>query len=104
MNMRNKYESNECEACGKNEEKQEHVLNCEMISNMHEEYEKEKIQKNGSVKENIKVAKLFIKNMKIIENLRKIFEKNNQKMILITQLGPSDQKLFIFCVCSRFIY
>ena len=74
--MKNKYESNECEACGKNEETQEHVLNCEIILNMHEDYEKsekeeyEKIE-NGSVKEKIKVAKLFIKNMKIIENFRR---------------------------------
>ena len=71
MNMKNKYESNEWEACGENEETQEHFLNCEIILSMHEEYEKsekeeyEKIE-NGSVKEKIKVAKLFIKNMKNI--------------------------------------
>ena len=67
---------------------------------MHEEYEKsekeeyEKIE-NGSVKEKIKVAKLFMKNIKIIEKLRrrKKPDMNNQKMMLITQLGPSDQKL-----------
>ena len=76
MNMKNKYESNECEACGENEETQEHVLNCEIILSMHEEYEKsekeeyEKIE-NGSVKEKIKVAKLFMKNIKIIEKLRR---------------------------------
>ena len=58
MNMKNKYESNECEACGKNEETQEHVLLCEIILNMHEDYEKsekedyEKIE-NGSVKEKL---------------------------------------------------
>ena len=60
----------------KNEETQEHVLNCEIILSMHEEYEKsekegyEKIE-NRSVKEKIKVAKLFMKNIKIIEKLRR---------------------------------
>ena len=76
MNQKNRYESYECEVCGLADESQEHVLNCEVIREMHNEWDKSEIPSynkltDGSIKEKILISKMFSKNMKIIENLRK---------------------------------
>ena len=58
------------------DENQEHVLNCKTILSMHKQEEEsetpvyEKLF-NGSVKEQVQIAKLFTQNMKIIENMRR---------------------------------
>ena len=76
VNFKNKYETYECEACEIAEETQEHILQCEKILNNHKESEPnenieyEKVM-NGNVKEQLTIAKLFMKNMEIIEKIRK---------------------------------
>ena len=76
MNQKNRYDNYECEVCGEYDENQEHVLNCKKILSMHKEEEEietpvyEKLF-NGSVKEQMQIVKLFSKNMKIIENMRR---------------------------------
>ena len=76
MNQKNRYENYECEVCGQFDENQEHVLTCKTILNMHkqeEESETPEYEKlfNGSVKEQVQITKLFTKNMKIIEDIRR---------------------------------
>ena len=76
INQKNRYESYECEVCGLADESQEHVLNCEVIREMHNEWDNSEIPSynkltDGSIKEKILISKMFSKNMKIIENLRK---------------------------------
>jgi hypothetical protein len=76
VNQKNRYETYECEACEIADESQEHILKCEVILKMQKESEPfkkleyEKIM-NGNVQEQLTIAKLFKKNMEIIENLRK---------------------------------
>ena len=76
MNQKNRYENYECEVCGQFDENQEHALNCKTILSMNKQEEScetpeyEKVY-NGSVKEQVQIAKLFTKNLKIIENMRR---------------------------------
>ena len=76
VNQKYKYESYECEACGLSDESQEHVLNCTVMIEMHDEYDMkeilpyEKIMEEN-VEEQAKICKLFIRNMKILQNLKK---------------------------------
>jgi hypothetical protein len=77
VNMKNNFESYECEACEHEEESQDHVLECKEISRMEEKDEEmenlpayEKIM-NGNVKEKLCIAKVFSKRFKIIESLRR---------------------------------
>ena len=83
MNQRNRYENHECEVCGKFNESQEHVLNCKEIVNMHEESEIPQYERifDGSVMEQVKISKLFNKNLKIIEAIRR------KKQVKNTQHG-----------------
>ena len=76
INQKNRYDTYECEACEIADESQEHILKCEIILEMqkeskpYENLEYERIM-NGNVKEQLIIAKLFKKNMEIVENLRK---------------------------------
>ena len=80
MNQRNRYENHECEVCGIFDESQEHVLNCKEILEMNEESDISEIPEynrifDGTVMEQVKISKIFSKNMKVIENIR----RNNNK-------------------------
>ena len=80
MNQRNRYENHECEVSGIFDESQEHVLNCKEILEMNEESDISEIPEynrifDGTVMEQVKISKIFSKNMKVIENIR----RNNNK-------------------------
>ena len=69
-------DSYECEACGQTDESQEHVTNCNVILEMHNEWKPSEIPKyekimNGNLKEQVMICKIFSKNVKIIERLRR---------------------------------
>ena len=106
MNQRNRYENHECEVCGIFDESQEHVLNCKEILEMNEESDISEIPEynrifDGTVMEQVKISKIFSKNMKVIENIR----RNNNKWrlyIMRTHQGPGDKQFL--CVCSSYIY
>ena len=76
MYQQNKYENHECEACGETNETQEHILNCTEILNIQNDGEKSEFPRyekiaNGSVKDQIEIAKSFMKQIKVIEKLRR---------------------------------
>ena len=76
INQKNRYDSYECEACGQTDESQEHVTNCNVILEMHNEWKPSEIPKyekimNGNLKEQVMICKIFSKNVKIIERLRR---------------------------------
>ena len=80
MNQRNRYENHEWDVCGIFEENQEHVLNCKEILKKNEESDLSEIPEyerifDGTVTEQVKIAKLFSKNMKVIEDIRKQINK-----------------------------
>ena len=76
LNQRNRYENYECEACKLEDETQDHIMVCKTIIQMQNDENKcelpeyEKVM-NGNVREQMMIAKIFNKKMKIIENLRK---------------------------------
>ena len=75
MNQKNKYESYECKACDNAEESQEHVLVCQTILQIQNDDENEipayeKIE-NGSIREKVKIANQFTKNIKTLDKIRK---------------------------------
>jgi hypothetical protein len=78
VDMKNNYESYECEACDYEEESQEHVLQCKEITRILKEdneeiknlYEYEKIM-NGNLKEKAWIAKTFYERFKVIESIRR---------------------------------
>ena len=95
INQKNRYESYECEVCGLADESQEHVINCEVIREMHNEWDKSEIPSynkltDGSIKEKILISKMFSKNMKIIEQF--FFKQKIMRLMTgePTQEGPSD--------------
>ena len=51
---------------------------------------------NGTVKEKLKVAKLFQENFKILENIK----KSMWRTFAQTHMGPSDQLLVMSAVFS----
>ena len=64
-NMKNRYESLECEACKLAEETQEHILECEILNKKEDNqiYNYEKMN-NGTVTEKLDIAKKFYENHK----------------------------------------
>ena len=72
-NFKGIYDTFECDACGKFEEDQEHILKCQILKNMNKEYEEipeyEKLF-IGSVKDQLIIAKVFKENMKILESIK----------------------------------
>ena len=70
-NLKRAFNNTECDACGKAEETQEHIVKCNDLNedNM-ENYDYEKL-KVGTVSEQLKIAKKFEENFKKLENLRK---------------------------------
>ena len=73
MNQKNRYE---CGGCGKEDESQDHVLNCQVLIEMNEDLKIREIPlyekvNEGNVKEQQIICKIFSKNMKILHDLRK---------------------------------
>ena len=67
MNQKNRYDSYECEACGLTDESQEHVTNCNVLLEMHNEWKPSEIPKyekimNGNLKEQVMICNIFSKN------------------------------------------
>ena len=80
MNQRNRYENHECEVCGLFDETQEHISNCKEIIKMNEESGISEISDynrilDGTVMEQVEISKLFNKNMKVIEGIRRKLKK-----------------------------
>ena len=72
--MKERYETYECDACGQNDESQEHVLRCTKLSIMNKEnnaiLEYDKIL-NGKVMEQIiTIAKIFQQNISVLEKIK----------------------------------
>ena len=75
MNMKGLYDMFECEACGKEDESQKHVLECDEILKLNKEYNKMEIPEyekllSGNVQDQLKISKIFNSNMKIMETLK----------------------------------
>ena len=72
VNLKGKYDTLECDACGKEEETQEHILVCEELNKDkdNQEFNYENLF-NGTVTEQVKIAKRFEGNLKILENIKK---------------------------------
>ena len=72
VNMKGKYDSLECTACGKSEESQENILDCAVL-NEDKSLENCKYDKifNGTVSDKLKVARRFKENFDILENMKK---------------------------------
>ena len=75
MNMKGKYDSHECTACGDENESQEHVIKCNVILQMNTDYDMEVPEYeellHGNVAQQSKISKLFNSNMKILQKLKK---------------------------------
>ena len=71
--MKERYETYECDACGQNDESQEHVLRCTKLLIMNKEnnaiLEYDKIL-NGKVMEQITIAKIFQHNISVLEKIK----------------------------------
>ena len=73
LNFRGKFENFECRACNKEEESQKHIMECKIINknkNIENIPNYEKIFETN-VREQVKIAKKFIENMKIRKTLGK---------------------------------
>ena len=72
INMKGLFDTFECRACEINEESQEHIINCEVLRGMNKydievpDYGKLFI---GTVKDQLKISKIFKQNMKILEDM-----------------------------------
>ena len=80
INMKGKYDDHGCIACNKENESQEHILQCNEILQMNKEYEINEIPKyeklqNGDVSDQLLISKIFTSNMKVIEKLKKLNDK-----------------------------
>ena len=70
--MKGLFDTFECRACEINEESQEHIINCEVLRGMNKydievpDYGKLFI---GTVKDQLKISKIFKQNMKILEDM-----------------------------------
>ena len=74
-NYKGIYDDYGCSACGKAEESQSHILECEELQSRNEEiYKSLKFENifDGNVKEQLKIARIFKQNMKIKEEMEKI--------------------------------
>ena len=72
VNLKGKYDLLECDACGKEEETQEHILLCTEINTNGkiDEYKYEKLF-YGTVFEKLKIARRFKENFEILEKIKK---------------------------------
>ena len=74
-NMKGKYDSYECSACGEENENQEHVIKCNVLLQMNSEYDMNvrdyKHILNGNVAQQIQISRLFKSNMKILQKFKK---------------------------------
>ena len=73
VNLKGKYDNLDCEACGIEEENQQHILVCKELNkdrNVEEMINYEKLF-NGSVSEKLKVARRFKENFQIMESIKK---------------------------------
>ena len=72
INLRRKYDEMECEACGLEEESQQHIMECTELNKSKKEQEELKYEKllNGEVLDKVKLARRFKENMIILERLK----------------------------------
>ena len=72
VNLKGKYDTLECSACGIEEENQQHVICCKEINEKRsmENIKYENIF-NGTVEEKLKIAKVFKENFDKLENMKK---------------------------------
>ena len=72
INMRGKYDNLECEACGLEEETQQHIIKCGVLNRNKDD---ENIQYgrllNGTVREQLKIAYKFKENNDVLEAMKK---------------------------------
>ena len=69
-NLKKAFDNIECDACGEDEETQEHVIKCnELNKNDEKKYEYERLN-NGTVSEKLEIAKKFKNNYEKLEKLR----------------------------------
>ena len=83
MNMKSAYDSYECKVCEKDDETQQHVYECKEIwkikgKNIENIPQYEKI-KNGSVSEQVEVARIFKENLNVHENFKYKEELKSQE-------------------------
>ena len=93
MNMKQLYNSYECRACYREYENDKHVLECTILLKMNKEYEDVKVPEyeklyKGNPKEQLEISRMFMSNMKILENIK----EENQNLSNI--LDPCDQSYF----------
>ena len=75
VNQKWKYDTYECDGCEKDEETQEHLIHCKVISEMqkssneNDEILYENVM-NGKVEEQVKIAKQFMMKLEILEKIR----------------------------------
>jgi hypothetical protein len=71
VNLKGKYDSLECGACGFEEENQQHILNCkELNRNKNAQEFKYENLLNGTVIEKLKIAQIFKANFESLENIK----------------------------------
>ena len=72
VNLRGKYDNLECEACGLEEETQQHIIECKEL-NRNKEEQKFKYENllNGTVLEKVKIATRFKENFEMLERRKK---------------------------------
>ena len=76
VNMKGKYDSYECTACGNEDESQEHVIQCNKLLQMNTDYNMEEIPDykellHGNVDQKYTISKIFKSNMKILQKIKK---------------------------------
>ena len=76
INMKGLYDTHECRACGYESENQKHIYECKILLKNNEEYEENKYPNyeelfSKNVKDQLLIAKLFSKNMKILDEIIK---------------------------------
>ena len=72
-NMKENYDTYECDACGLSDESQDHILRCTKLLPMnHENHEIPEYDKllNGKVMEQITIARIFKQNMSVLEKMK----------------------------------
>ena len=72
VNLKGKYDTLECDACGMEEETQQHILVCEEL-NKEKDVQEFKYENlfNGTVTEQLKIAKIFEEHLRILEKIKK---------------------------------
>ena len=74
INYKGIYDHYECDACGVEDESQKHILECPTLLSMNKEAKEIPKYENlfeGTICDQIKIARLFKQNMTIKENLLK---------------------------------